>query len=348
MDSALNNPELLTKIVELADDSIIAIDEHQRIVLFNQGAERTFGYSSQEAVGKTLDLLLPRSVTGSHSRLVRNFAESPISARSMGERGRIQGRRKNGDEFPAEASISKAESEHGLIFMVILRDITGEVETAARLNAALHEKESLLREIHHRVKNNLQVVTSLLGLQARAIPDERIRKMFEESQNRIHSMALLHEGLYRSNDLAQIDFKTYIEQLASHLFHSYGIMTQRVRLRLTVEQLYLNLDTAVPCGLVINELVSNSLKYAFPDGRRGEIHIEVRSQPPNFIELTVADDGVGMASGFDQRQSLGLRLVRTLGEQLSASTEIRPAPGTMLRLTFPRPADGPISAPAGQ
>ena len=258
----------------------------------------------------------------------------------MGERREILGRRKNGSEFPAEASISKLELEGRSMFTVILRDVTQRVEVEKRLTASLREKEALLKEIHHRVKNNLQVVSSLLGLQSRAITDVETRRMFEESQNRIYSMALLHETLYQSEDLSRIDFPEYVRQLADHLFKSYGVAGERIRLRTVLEHSSLNLDAAVPCGLIINELVSNSLKYAFPDGREGEIRIDLRGQPGGLAKLVVADDGVGLKNEIDwtTTRSLGLRLVRSLAQQLGAKIEVRPHGGTEISLVFPAAA----------
>jgi len=336
IESLLTSPDPLGKILDLADDAIISVDDDQRIILFNQGAERIFGYSVQEILGKPLDVLLPSHLAEAHRRHIHDFSESPVTARRMGERSDIQGRRKNGQEFPAEASISKVCVDNRNMYTVILRDVTQRVAAEEKIKTSLREKESLLKEIHHRVKNNLQVVSSLLGLQSRVVADEITRKMFQESQNRIHSMALLHESLYQSNNLSRVDFPEYIRQLASHLFHSYGVAAERIHLRTDLDALYLDLDAAVPCGLIINELISNSLKYAFPDGRSGEVRIELREHLDGMARLVVADNGIGLRSDIDwvTARSLGLRLVRTLAEQLGAKIEVQSHPGTEVRLTF--------------
>jgi len=335
-DALLNSSDPLAKILDLADDAIISVDEEHRIILFNQGAERIFGYSAQEMMGKSLNILLPPRLHEEHNRHISDFKNSPVSARRMGERREISGRRKDSTEFPAEASISRVTANGRMMFTVILRDVTQRVIADDKIKTSLREKEALLKEIHHRVKNNLQVVSSLLGLQSRVVTDEVTRKMFQESQNRIHSMALLHESLYQSNNLSRIDFPEYIRQLASHLFHSYGVRPERIHLRTDLDKLYLNLDAAVPCGLIINELVSNSLKYAFPDGREGEVRIELHEHPDRLARLVVADNGIGLRSDIDWEtaRSLGLRLVRTLAEQLGAKIEVKSNAGTEVQLTF--------------
>ena len=222
---------------------------------------------------------------------------------------------------------------------ILIHSVTFDLSAPRRAEDALRqlgEKEALLKEIHHRVKNNLQVVSSLLGLQSRAIQEGPIRNMFQESQNRVHSMALLHESLYQSESLSRVDFPAYVRQLAAYLFQSYGVRAEHVRLRIELEQLDLGMEAAVPCALIINELLSNSLKYAFPEGRAGEVRIALQGQPGGGARLVVADNGVGMGPNTDwtQTKSLGLRLVRTLAEQLDGKLEIESDQGTEVRLTF--------------
>ena len=332
----LNSDDALARILDLADDAIISVDETQRIILFNQGAEKIFGYLARDIMGQTLETLLPESAVRAHQRHIDEFASSPVVARRMGERQEIRGRRKNGVEFPAEASISKVHIDGKTMFTVILRDVTERMLNEERIRASLREKEALLKEIHHRVKNNLQVVSSLLGLQSRAVTDPETRKMFQESQDRVHSMALLHESLYQSHNLSQINFPEYIRQLAAHLFHSYGVAAERIHLQTDLDDLLLHLDAAVPCGLIINELISNSLKYAFPDGREGRIRIEVRGVSDGTTRLVVADNGVGLRADIDwvNTRSLGLRLVRTLAQQLGAQLEVSTTEGMEVRLAF--------------
>ncbi len=332
----LTSSDPLAKVLDLADDAIISIDDAQRIILFNQGAERIFGFSAAEVSGQHLDILLPERLVGAHQRHIDEFAKSSVVARRMGERKEIRARRKDGTEFPAEASISKVDVDGEIMFTVILRDVTERMLYDERIKASLREKEALLKEIHHRVKNNLQVVSSLLGLQSRAVADPKMRKMFQESQDRVHSMALLHESLYQSHSLSQINFPEYIRQLAAHLFHSYGVGGDRIHLRTDLDDLLLHLDAAVPCGLIINELVSNSLKYAFPDGREGEIRIELRGLSDGTTRLIVADNGIGLKADVDwvNTRSLGLRLVRTLAQQLGAKIEVNSEAGMEVQLAF--------------
>ena len=210
-------------------------------------------------------------------------------------------------------------------------------EAQEKTQAALCEKEVLLREIHHRVKNNLQVISSLLNLQAGNLTDPRALEMLNESQNRVRSMAMVHEQLHRSKDLSKINFAEYVRNLAASLFCSYGVESSRIALILEIQDTSFGIDTAIPCGLIIQELVSNSLKYAFPDDRSGEIRIALSSDEKGGQVLSVEDDGVGLPDAMNCKctKSLGLRLVRILAEQVDASFACSKGNGTQFRIKIP-------------
>ena len=292
-------------------------------IYFNRATEGITGYSRSEIT--TVDEWF-RKLYGAEHQAVRMLYEQDRQAGFPVPRTVPLTRRDGQIRWVEFAAYGSEQGEVWLLY-----DVT-ELKRA-------EERATLLREIHHRVKNNLQVVSSLLGLQSRSIPDAHIRRMFQESQNRIHSMALIHERLYQSDQLARVDAPEYIRQLAAHLFRSYGVSSSRVRLTTAVEDLQLTMDAAVPCGLIINELVSNALKHAFPDGRQGEVRIELRRGEGGNVVLEVADNGVGLPADVSvwSAQSLGLRLVRTLADQLGATVEMPSTAGATTRLTFPAP-----------
>jgi PAS domain S-box-containing protein len=218
-------------------------------------------------------------------------------------------------------------------------DITDRKKAEVQIKASLTEKEVLLKEIHHRVKNNLQIISSLLSLQARQTGNGKRLQMFQDSQTRLKAMALIHERLYQSPDLAQIDFANYSRGLAEYLLGMYQIDGHRIRLDMQVEPVLMTVDMAIPCALAINELVSNSLKYAFPDRSEGEIGIGLTSATDNCLRLVVRDNGVGLAPNLDLNnpKSLGLKLVRSLTEQLNGTLEhTSNGQGTTFEILFPR------------
>ena len=327
---------LLSRILETTPDAIISVDEHRRIHVFNRGAEKIFGYRAADVAGKDFEILVPARFRTIHRDHMRRFASGSEEARMMGERGQVVGQRQDGSEFPAEASISKVEFDGAVLLTVILRDVSGRMQVEERVRASLEEKEVLLEEIHHRVKNNLQVVSSLLNLQARAAQDAEIQQVFQESRNRVQSMAMVHEQLYRSKSLADLNFGEYVSQLAETLFRAYRVDPERVTLRVAAGKVRLDLDAAAPCGLILNELVSNALKHAFPDGRSGEVEISVHENPDRSVTLSVADDGVGVPEGigFWNAPSLGWKLVRTLVRQIDGEAQIEGPPGTRLTVRF--------------
>ncbi len=198
-----------------------------------------------------------------------------------------------------------------------------------------------MKEIHHRVKNNLQMISSLLRLQSENIQDPALLAIFLESQNRVRSMAIIHECLYQSPDLARMDFSDYVDKLTDNLLRTYSVQMDKIKLRLDVAKVPLSLDIAIPCGLIVTELVSNALKYAYPGGREGTIFVQFRSLSENKgFELTVADEGVGLDHpiDFESTESLGLRLVHILTEQLRGQIRVQSMGGTRFTMQFKDPA----------
>jgi two-component sensor histidine kinase len=210
-------------------------------------------------------------------------------------------------------------------------------QVEAQLQAALGEKELLLKELHHRVKNNLQVISSLLDLQADVLDDPQVLAIFEDSQRRIQAMALIHESLYQSRDLGHINFAHYLRSLGDNLWRTCDVDDTQIRLHLDVEEVYLDIDHATPCGLLLNELVSNCLQHAFPAGRNGDVHVTLRTTPAHQVRLVVRDTGIGLPEALDFRQTstLGLQLVTTLVDQLQGTIALDRQGGTIFTITFP-------------
>lgn len=239
----------------------------------------------------------------------------------------------NRDELEKEVkarTVALAKSNEELKIEVLERK-----NTEKQIENALMEKEILLREIHHRVKNNLQIISSLIYLQSKKTKDNEINDTLLEVYNRIRSMSLIHETLYQSKNLAEIDFNNYIKKLTNELFRSYGINTDDIKLKLRVNEVKLVIDTAISCGLIINELVSNSLKHAFPNSRKGEIHISLDSEDKKVI-LMVSDDGTGLPDNLNiqKTDTLGLQLIRNLVKQLDGKLEIYNNNGAKFKISF--------------
>ena len=222
------------------------------------------------------------------------------------------------------------------------QDITETKKAEEQLTLSLKEKHVLLQEIHHRVKNNLQIMSSLLDLQADQVREEEALNTIKESQNRIRTIALVHDGLYHSDDLAKIDFSEYLHGLVDNLLRSYKVSLNLIHTLIDVKSVYLNVDKAIPCGLIINELVSNSLKYAFPNGKIGEIRIVFTKDGENSrnghseYTMIVSDNGVGLPVDFDVKncRSLGLTLVHTLIKQLRGNVDMCRDEGTRFNIKF--------------
>ncbi len=217
----------------------------------------------------------------------------------------------------------------------MISDITDQKRAEDEIKASLKEKEAMMREIHHRVKNNLQIVSSLLRLQSRSIKSKTLKDTFDIAQNRIKSMALIHEVLYLSENLDKINFSDYIKRITNHLFAMFSRKAKKIRLELDVGEFYLDIDKAIPCGLIINELVSNAFKHAFPDGKHGKIEVHLDNKLDKYT-IVVKDTGIGIPDVVDTRntETLGLQLVHDLVNQIEGSYEIGVDEGTTFKIIF--------------
>ncbi len=324
--------------VESSVDGIAILNDRGEYIYLNKAHVELFGYeSASDLIGQTWhQLYYPDEIARFEGDIF------PLVQKNGKWRGEAIAKKRDGSTFAQEISLTEIE---GVGQICVCWDITPRKLAEEQLKASLQEKELLLKEVHHRVKNNLQVVSSIFALQSQYITDPNILAVLEDSQNRIGAMALIHEKLYQSHSLAKIDFADYIKNLANNLFSSYNINEKRIRAKLCVENAFLNLDTAIPCGLLINELVSNSLKHAFPGARSGEISGEITIDfslvADGQLRLSVRDNGVGLPEGFESHSpnSLGLRLIRALTRQLRGQLEIHNKEGAVFQITFPQPKE---------
>lgn len=326
--------ERFRQVVESAPNAMVMVDTAGRIEMVNRKAEYVFGYPRRELLGKSVNVLVPERFRGEDSDLRNRLFVAP-SSRAAGTE--IYARGKDSSEFPVEIALSPFETKEGKMVLSSIVDISERKAAEARIQDALREKDLLLAEIHHRVKNNLQIVNSLLSLQSESVVDESVLSLLRESQNRIRSMAIIHQTLYESNSFEAVDFSRFLESLVPILISSYGSEAKGVVVRINVSDVMLPISVAVPCGLVANELVSNALKHAFPHGRGGEITIELAGESGGDVRLSVTDTGIGMPKDFDlaTATTLGLQLVTELATQLSGTLAIEPANPTRFRLIFP-------------
>lgn len=330
------NEELFQRLFEFAPDAILVVNRFGQITRANAQTENLFGYTRDELLGQPIEILIPQRFANRHIGHRSRYLEGPRT-RTMGADLELFGRRKDESEIPVDIMLSPLETQEGPVVVAVVRDVTRRKQAEQRVIDSLREKEVLLREIHHRVKNNLAVISSLFYLQSTYTEDQETIRTLEESQNRVRSMALVHETLYRSESFAELEFAEYAQELTNHLFHTYGVREEAIRVQTELEPVSMGIDTAIPCGLILNELVSNALKHAFPDGQTGALRLGLHPIPDGQCLLLVADTGVGLPIGWDMNstRSLGMRLIRSLTKQIDGTFElISTNPGTEARLQF--------------
>jgi PAS domain S-box-containing protein len=310
-------------------DSICLLDAEGRVLQCNQSNMRFLDKPMDEIIGqKCFALVHGGTAFFDHCPFRRMLNSRAHEEEEIFDRGRWL-------YVAVDPILDQAGTVTGAVHIV--SNITPRKLAEENLRASLAEKEILLREIHHRVKNNMQVMISLLNLQAQASRDAAVVTLLKESQNRIRTMAIVHEKLYRSGDLSCIDFSEYIESLAVHLFQFFSVDSSRIRLKRETEPIQLDINNAIPCGLILNELISNSLSHAFPGSRGGEVTVGLFRRPDDRLEVFVRDDGAGFPAGLDFRktETLGLQLVNLLVGQLDGEIEMRGGKGAEFRIVFP-------------
>ena len=310
-------------LLDAAPDAMIIVDGAGDMVLVNTQVERLFGYARTELQGQPVERLMPARFRGKHSGHRAEYAREP-RVREMGSGLELYAARKDGTEFPVEISLSPLETPGGAVTICAVRDIT------ERRRA--RQKDLLLREIHHRVKNNLQVVTSLLKLHAERMQAPEARAAFEDAQQRVRAIALLHEQLHQARDGGPVELGRYLRSLVASLLGAAG---GSFDVELELGELCVSLDQALPIGLITNELVTNAMKHAFDAGHAGPRRLRVETRRDgDLVTLGVSDNGIGFR-GEARADSLGLQLVRSLTRQLDGTLELTSKHGAHARVVFP-------------
>lgn len=326
--------ERFRQVVESAPNAMLMINAAGCVEMVNAQAEKVFGYARTELLGQPIEMLIPERFGSLHPELRTSFFDAPQS-RPMGAGRDLYGLRKDGSEVAVEIALNPIETREGKMVLAAIVDVSDRKARENRIQVAMKEKDLLLSEIHHRVKNNLQVICSLLDLQSSKVEDEIALKLLVESQNRIKSMALIHQKLYEAKDFARVDFSSFIDTLVPNLVSSYCVDPGRITLAIDSADVSLPIDAAIPCGLIINELISNALKHAFPNQRRGQITIQLANEPGGQIVLCVADNGIGIADELDLAgATLGLQLITHLADQLGGDLSIQRSNPTRFALRF--------------
>ena len=323
----------LQNILETEPECVKLIAPDKTLLMMNPAGLSMIEADSLEQVrGKQVSALVVKEHRSAFDKLTEEVFQGKSGMLEFGIVGL------KGQHLWLETHAVPLRNEEGEInaLLGITRDITKRKTAEDRLRKSLREKELLLREIHHRVKNNMVVISSLLRIQSGFLCDPRSVEIFRESQNRIGTMMRIYDKLYRSPDLTTVNFNEYISDLTTSLFDSYNLKPDRVTVELKLADAPIDIEKAIPCGLIINELISNALKYGFPDGRKGKITVSLHPLDENVVELVVCDDGIGMPDSVDihTTNTFGVQLVSLLVKQLGGECQLKRENGTEFRISF--------------
>ena len=312
-------------------DSIVFLDEKYRIIQNNMNFEVLTGQSKEKLIGQNifnLNSFNPKNKDKFYDKLnhiIENKTIEPYETKIKDSDNKIHW------VICYGTAIYRDDEFKGV--MIILEDITQMKDVENQLRISLNEKEMMLKEVHHRVKNNLMIISSLLSIQSTYVTDEKILQVLTESENRANTMALIHEKLYQS-DLSHLELGDYLISLSKEIFDTYN-STSNIDLKINVDEVYVDVDTAIPIGLIVNELITNSIKYAFPNGENGTINISLKNFEDNTV-LTIGDNGIGIPNNIkiEKTNSLGMELLNNLTKQIDAKLTLLPQKGTNFKIEF--------------
>jgi PAS domain S-box-containing protein len=334
VSSAEKETWILKRAVESVSTGITIADLDGTILYTNPAEARMHGYEVEELVGNNVNIFVP---------------DEDKTNKQMPDRGRVSNWiewqreiinvRKDGSCFPVQLkSIPvKGSGERPYYIITLCEDITNRRQTEDSLKQSLKDKELLIREINHRTKNSLAVILGLLQIQEKDLTSGAAGSYLRDIQNRIKSVTMIHDRLSRTEDLTELNLSEFINSLSNHLFHSYNMNPEKVKLNVDVPEIYIDADLMMPCGLITNELVSNAFKYAFPDDREGEVFIGISEREGDEITLIVKDNGIGISSEHDDKrntESFGLHIVSSLINQIHGRLDLFYDDGTEFRITF--------------
>jgi PAS domain S-box-containing protein len=326
------NEKKYSRLIENLQEGICFIDKNAYTTSINRRMAEMLGYTVEEMLAKSLFSFMDEG----SAEICKNYLEC---LKGSGEKQQeLEFLRKNGTKVYVNMKISflTDDDENYLGAIAAILDLTEYKRAEEQIKASLAEREVLLGEIHHRVKTNMQIVSSLLSLQASQTKNKDFIKMVKNTQSRIRSIALIHENLYRSQDLSKINFSGYVPSLVIHLFQFNQVNSNLIKLKMNLDNVFLDIQTAIPCALILNELITNSLKHAFPGGRGGEIIVELHPLEEHTFQMIVKDNGVGIPKGLDieHTSTLGLQIAAMLVKQVEGSMEVLQEGGTTFMIVF--------------
>jgi PAS domain S-box-containing protein len=301
----------------------------------NDNACQILGYTREELLSMTLDVIHAVSPVFTEDLHLESLQQAGTLVYESQLRTRL------GKCFPVEVTRRMIDYNEAPSILSIVRDISERKQHARQMEALQKQKDVLLKEVYHRVKNNFMIISSLLHLQSNKINDESSRSLFRESRDRVQTMALIHQQLYQSSDLASIDFKGYLQLLIKNLYQSYGVSPEKVQLIQNLEAIPVGIDKAIPCGLIVNELLTNAFKYAFPENHSGFVRIDFQHGGPNNVRLCICDNGIGLPNQIKvhKSHSLGLQIVTMLTRQIQGRLSVKRKRGTCVTVIFPNNPD---------